>query len=53
MQIVWYFDEPTIGYCPECDCLAAWDSVHGLHCPKCRTTRLALFKWDTNSNPPE
>ena len=53
MQIVYYFDEPTIGYCPDCDVIAAWNNVKGLFCPKCLTTELSEFTWNGNSRHPE
>jgi hypothetical protein len=52
-QKVWYFDNPTIGYCPKCDCIALWDNVRGLHCPRCKAKKLSLFIWDKKSEPPE
>ena len=53
MQIVLYFDEPTIGYCPDCDVLAVYRNDKGLVCPKCHTTEISVFTWDGNSRHPE
>ena len=50
-QIVWFFDEPTIGYCPSCEVAAIYKD--GLVCPKCRTRELSLFVWDKESKHPE
>ena len=53
MQIVYYFEEPIIGYCPDCDVIAMWTSDKGLVCPKCHTQKLSVFKWDETSRHPE
>lgn len=53
MQTVWYFELPTIGYCPECDRIAEWDSVRGLHCPECKTQEVSLFTWNGEDPYPE
>lgn len=51
MQIVWFFDRPTIGYCPKCEKVAIYKD--GLKCPKCKTTELSIFEWDGESKHPE
>ena len=51
--MVWFFDKPTIGYCPKCDKIATWSRGEGLHCPKCKTTDVSIFEWDENSPYPE
>jgi len=48
---VYFFEKPTIGYCPECDIIATYRD--GLICPKCRTKELSLFTWDEDSKYPE
>jgi len=53
MQKVWFFEKPTIGYCPECDEIATWDDERGLHCPSCGTKDLSIFVWNGESRPPE
>ncbi|GAG73929.1 unnamed protein product [marine sediment metagenome] len=53
MQKVWFFEKPTIGYCPDCDELAVWDSERGLHCPKCKSTEVSIFEWMGNGKYPE
>jgi len=53
MQKVWFFEKPTIGYCPDCDELAVWDSERGLHCPKCKSTEVSIFEWTGNGKYPE
>ena len=52
---VHYFEQPTIGYCPECGKAAVWDNVRGLYCPKCKAgkSQLAIFVWDKHSRYPE
>ena len=50
---VYFFDKPTIGYCPECRELAYWHPVKGLHCPQCKTINLSIFEWDEVSRYPE
>lgn len=52
MQKVWYFETPTIGYCIDCEEIAIWTERLGLHCPKCRTTDVAVFVWDGVSKYP-
>lgn len=52
-QIVYYFEMPTIGYCPNCEAIACWHSRKGLFCPKCRTEELSYFTWDKESRYPE
>uniref|UniRef100_A0A6M3X4U6 Uncharacterized protein n=1 Tax=viral metagenome TaxID=1070528 RepID=A0A6M3X4U6_9ZZZZ len=53
MQLVYFFEDPTIGYCKDCDCLAVWDSEQGLHCPKCKSQDISLFIHDPDSPYPE
>jgi Zn finger protein HypA/HybF involved in hydrogenase expression len=50
---VYFFDKPTIGYCPECDEIAIYIESKGLICPKCKSKDLSLFVWDENSKYPE
>ena len=50
-QIVYYFDGPTIGFCPDCERTAIYRD--GLVCPKCRTRELSIFVWDKESKHPE
>ena len=50
-QIVWFFDKPTIGYCPRCEVVAIYRD--GLVCPKCGTHEVSLFEWDGDSKHPE
>lgn len=50
-QIVWFFDQPTIGYCPDCKEIAIYHG--GLVCPKCGKRNLAIFHWDPSSLDPE
>lgn len=52
-QKVWYFDKPTIGYCPKCNEIATYSSARGLHCPKCKTKNISYFEWDGESPYPE
>jgi len=52
MQIVWFFEKPTIGYCPKCDEIAEYHTGR-LKCPECGTQELSLFEWDENSKYPE
>ena len=52
MQIVYYFEKPTIGYCPECDCLAVYRR-NKLICPNDKVHELSFFVWDESSEPPE
>ncbi|MCK4697472.1 MAG: hypothetical protein KAT53_04095 [Dehalococcoidia bacterium] len=52
-QIVWFFDEPTIGFCPECERTAIYIEGEGFVCPICRTRELSLFLWDKESPHPE
>ena len=53
MQIVYYFSKPTIGYCPECDCLATYRQDYGLICPNDRKHPISHFEWNESSEPPE
>ena len=53
MQIVYYFDKPTIGYCPDCDCLAVYRSGVGMLCPNNKEHTLSYFEWNENSRHPE
>jgi len=48
---VYYFDEPTIGYCPECYEAAIYTDK--LRCPKDAKHELSIFTWDGNSKHPE
>jgi len=50
---IYYFDKPTIGYCPNCDELAIYIENKGLICPKCKTRDLSIFEWDESSRNPE
>ena len=50
---VWFFDQPTIGFCPEHNCAAEYSAHEGLRCPVCRTTELSIFVWDKESKYPE
>lgn len=59
-QKVWFFgdkdkgeDQPTIGYCPDCDEIATWNNDKGLLCPICGTTELSIFHHDGASKYPE
>lgn len=51
MSIFW-FDKPTIAYCPDCDCDAVCQSMRGLRCPECGTDNLCIFEWDGESRDP-
>lgn len=52
-QIVWFFEKPTIGYCPKCETTAIYMMGEGPVCPKCGTTKLSIFEWDGESRHPE
>ena len=53
MADVYFFDEPTIGYCKECELIATWDEELGLYCPGCESTKISIFEWDGESEYPE
>ncbi len=53
MQTVYFFDKPIIGYCPECDEIAVWDSANGLHCPNCKSDELSEFEYEGKRPYPE
>jgi hypothetical protein len=53
MQIVWYFDKPTIGYCKECDCTAIYDDEHGLSCPTDTEHDISVFEYNGDGPFPE
>jgi len=48
---VYYFEEPTIGYCRKCEVTAVY--MDGLQCPKCGSKDITLFVWDGSSTHPE
>lgn len=50
---VYYFDEPTIGYCGECGSIAVYHGSYGLVCPENKDHVISLFTWDESSRHPE
>ena len=53
MQIVWYFEKPTIGFCPDCQVIAFWTQDKGLYCPNCQTQKISEFSWEEGTRHPE
>jgi Zn finger protein HypA/HybF involved in hydrogenase expression len=51
--MIWFFDKPTIGYCRECDQIAVWNDVKGLHCPLCGTGDISIFEYNGEGPYPE
>lgn len=50
---IFYFDEPIVAYCPECDEEAGYSNDEGLRCRKCGTDKLSIFKHDSSTKYPE
>ena len=50
---VYYFEKPTIGYCPDCGVSAVYLGGNGLVCPKNTKHKLSLFVHDEESRHPE
>ena len=48
---VYYFEEPTVGYCRECGEAAIYTDM--LRCPNNKEHELTLFVWDGESPHPE
>lgn len=54
MQAIWYFKNPIIGYCRECNTTNTnYSSDEGLKCAKCRKPITTTFNWDEESTHPE
>ena len=52
IEILFFDDDPTIGYCQNCKAAAVYVST-GLTCPMCKDTDLSIFVWDKESKYPE
>lgn len=46
---IYFFEEPTIGYCPDCEKEAVYSIGKGLYCPNCKTQDLSIFIYDKNT----
>jgi hypothetical protein len=54
MQTVYFFEKPTIFYCPECDKVdVSYTSRSEVQCCHCNSKDLSEFVWDDNSRHPE
>jgi len=53
VEILFFDDDPTIGYCQNCKAIAVYFST-GLTCPVCKDMdHLSIFVWDKESEYPE
>jgi len=52
-QIVYFFDNPTIGYCKKCNETAIYRTEKRLVCPKCKTAKISVFVYDGTGPYPE
>lgn len=50
---VYFFEKPTIAFCPECNRWALWTSGRGLYCPVNKDHKLSVFLHNENSRWPE